>query len=124
MDTDLALYRYPAYDSIETVSSSDPRTVSIKWKRPFIEADTMFSSAALLPVPRHLLEPTYAESKARLSASPYWTSGFVGVGPYRLREWAAGSHAVLDASDQYVLGRPKIDEVEVKFIPDGNTLIA
>src|SRR5438034_9955261 len=35
-----------------------------------------------------------------------------------------GSHLLLDAFDGYVLGRPKIDRVEVKFIGDSNTLMA
>ena len=30
----------------------------------------------------------------------------------------------MSAFDSYVLGRPKIDEIEVKFIPDPNTLMA
>ena len=35
-----------------------------------------------------------------------------------------GSHLLLTANDGYVLGRPRIDAVEVKFIVDPNTLIA
>jgi peptide/nickel transport system substrate-binding protein len=31
---------------------------------------------------------------------------------------------ILTANETYVLGRPKIDELEVRFIPDSNTLIA
>src|SRR5207302_10010821 len=53
-----------------------------------------------------------------------WTHDFVGLGPYKVHEWVAGSHLVLVANDQYPLGRPRIDEVEVKFIPDPNTLAA
>lgn len=30
----------------------------------------------------------------------------------------------MDASDRYVLGRPKIDQIEVKFILDTNTMVA
>src|SRR5581483_11823580 len=29
-----------------------------------------------------------------------------------------------DAFDGYALGRPKIDEIDVKFIPDANTIMA
>jgi peptide/nickel transport system substrate-binding protein len=48
----------------------------------------------------------------------------VGTGPYRLQEWLGGSQAVVVANDQYVLGKPRIDEIEVKFIADPNTLMA
>jgi peptide/nickel transport system substrate-binding protein len=48
-----------------------------------------------------------------------WASG-----PYKLREWVVGSHLMLDANPRYVLGRPKIDPIEVRFILDGNTVSA
>src|SRR5581483_1363473 len=34
------------------------------------------------------------------------------------------SHVVLTAFDRYVLGRPKLDELEVRFIPDDNAIVA
>jgi peptide/nickel transport system substrate-binding protein len=46
----------------------------------------------------------------------------VGLGPYKLREWVPGSHLMLDANDRYVLGRPKIDVLEVRFVLDANAL--
>src|SRR5207253_5782163 len=55
---------------------------------------------------------------------PYWREEYVGVGPFRLREWVPGSHLTLTANEQYVLGRPKLDEIEVRFITDFNTVIA
>src|SRR5439155_9661059 len=63
-------------------------------------------------------------NKAGLLAMPYWTSEFVGAGPYRVREWASEGTIRLEANDDYVLGRPKIDRIDVQFIPDANTLSA
>jgi peptide/nickel transport system substrate-binding protein len=71
-----------------------------------------------------LLEATYNESKESFVQSPRWGEEYVGTGPYRLTEWVPGSHLILDASDSYVLGRPKIDRIEVKFILDTNTMVA
>ena len=48
----------------------------------------------------------------------------MGTGPYRVRSWDPSNLAVLGANPDYVLGRPKIDEIEVRFILDGNTLTA
>jgi peptide/nickel transport system substrate-binding protein len=41
-----------------------------------------------------------------------------------VREFKASEHVLLDAFDQYVLGRPRIDQIEVRFIPDVNSLTA
>ena len=45
----------------------------------------------------------------------------MGTGPFA----CAGSHAshvLPEANDSYVLGRPRLDEIEVRFITDGNTV--
>lgn len=123
-DRELAVFRDTAYESLESVEALDARTIRVWWRKPLIDADTMFSYSLALPLPKHLLETAYAEDKPNFAQHPYWSDDFVGLGPYRLAQWARGSHAVLTANESYVLGRPKIDEIEVRFIPDANTLIA
>ena len=123
-DRDLAVFGGIAYGSIESVDAPDPQTITIKWKQPFIEADSMFTRRFALPVARHLLEQTYLDDKASLIELPYWSTEFVGTGPYKVRELMRGSHLLVEANPSYVLGRPKIDEIEIKYIVDPNTVMA
>lgn len=120
-DKDLPISHSIAFDSIEAVEAPDPRTVVVKWKRPFIEADRLFKDSLM---PRHLLERAYLEDRASFAQHPYWTQEFVGNGAFKPREWEQGSHLIVEAHSSYALGRPKLDEIEVRFIPDPNTLIA
>jgi len=121
-DREIAVFREAAYDFIQAVEAVDARTIVLRWREPFIEADAMFSGERALPLPKHLLERTYLEDKTNFTQVAYWNDEFVGAGPYRVRQWARGSHVVLEANDSYVLGRPKIDQIEVRFIADPNTL--
>ncbi len=123
-DRELAVFREKLYDAIESVEAPDPRTIVVRWKTTVIDADTMFTYARGLTMPKHLLERPYTENKASFTELPFWSQDFVGAGPYRLKEWVRGSHLVFGAFDQYLLGRPKLDEIEVRFIGDGNTLIS
>jgi peptide/nickel transport system substrate-binding protein len=108
---------------IDRVEAPDAATFVVTWKEPFIGADTLFTRIRGLPLPRHILEEPYYENRTAVPDHPYWGHQFVGTGPYKLRELVSGSHLLLDANDKYVLGRPKIDVVEVKFTPDANVLI-
>lgn len=123
-DRELPLFRDKVSDVVESIEALDARTVVARWKRPLIEADTLFTSSISLPMPKHLLEQAYAENKPTFTDLPFWSQDFIGAGPFRLKEWARGSHLVLAANDGYLLGRPKLDEIEVRFIVDGNTLIS
>jgi len=123
-DKELALAAHPAYDVIESVDAPDERTVVVRWKKPFIEAHRLFTYDAGLPLPRHLLEGSYRTDKTTFLELPYWSTAFVGAGAFNVQEFAKNSHLVLKAFDQYVLGRPKIDEIIVRFISDPNTMIA
>lgn len=123
-DKELPAFGHVAYGSIEGIDAPDAQTITVKWRRPNIEADTMFTSEVTSLLPKHLLEKGYAEDKASFTQLPYWSQEYVGAGPFKIREWARGSHLVLEANNRYVLGRPKIDEIEIRFIPDANTLMA
>jgi peptide/nickel transport system substrate-binding protein len=123
-DRELGIPRARVWDFVEAIEPQDARTVTVRWNAPYIEADMMFSYLYGLPLPRHLLETAYAENKTNFLALPYWASDFVGAGPYRMQEWVADSHVVVRRNDDYLLGRPKIDEIEVRFVQDPNTVLA
>jgi peptide/nickel transport system substrate-binding protein len=127
-DPELPVLGHIAFSSVDTVEAIDVRTVTVRWKKPYIDADVMFGLSQPngygTPIPKHLLETAYGEDKEHFIEHPYWSTDFVGLGPFKLKEWERGSHLVLEANDRYLLGRPKIDEIRVKFIPDPNTLAA
>jgi peptide/nickel transport system substrate-binding protein len=123
-DPDLAEWNNVAFGNVEGVSAPDPLTVVVNWQRPFISANEMFTGTRALPQPKHLLESTYADNKAAYNSHPYWNEEYVGTGGYRLREFSRGSYLRLEANDRYVLGRPQIDEIEVKLVQDANALAA
>jgi peptide/nickel transport system substrate-binding protein len=123
-DRELGIPRNVIFDLIEGVEAPDSRTLVVRWKQPYIDADAAFSYGNAMPLPRHLLETSYREDRVGFLGIPYWSREFVGAGPYRMRDWVADSHVLLDANDQYILGRPKIEEIELRFIPDPNALFA
>jgi peptide/nickel transport system substrate-binding protein len=123
-DRDIAVFRDVAHDGIDGVTVVDPRTVTVSWSRPYIFADRIFTNSSTMPHPRHLLEPTFLADKANYTTAPYWTDQFVGAGPFKVRDWTLGSHLSLAAFEGYALGRPKVDEIEIRFIPDPNALAA
>ncbi len=93
------------------------------WNALYIDADTMFTGAFASPLPKHLLESTFVNDRQAFQALPYWSSEYVGTGPFKLRQFNPGASVVLAANDEYALGRPKLDEIEVRFILDANTLV-
>ncbi len=121
-DSELPIRRLPVFEAIDAIDASDPHTVTVRWNRPFIYADTLFTRTVAPPMPKHLLEKMYVGDKAAFAQLPYWNEEFVGAGPYKLRQWVRDSHIILEANDRYVLGRPSIDEIEIRIVGDQNAL--
>jgi peptide/nickel transport system substrate-binding protein len=113
--------RNPAFNMVTRVEAPDPRTVTVVWKSAFIEADDFYSRPIF---PKHLLEKPFTENKDGFFGLPYWNLEYVGAGPYRVHEWVRDSHAVLRVFDSYVPGRPKIEEIELRFLADENAFMA
>jgi len=123
-DRELPVRGHLGYQALDRVERVDERTVTVKWRRPFIGADRLFTRDFAMPLPRHLLDRAYVDDRVNFGQLPYWSHEFVGTGPFKLKEWARGSHLVLAANDGYVLGRPRVDDIVVKFIGEPNTIVA
>jgi peptide/nickel transport system substrate-binding protein len=116
--------RNVGWAAVDTVEAPDAQTVVVKWKQPYIDADMLFGRRFGMPAAKHRLEQAYAENNAAILTNPYWTTEFVGTGPFRLKEFVQATHIIVTANDDYVLGRPKLDEIEIRLITDGNALVA
>lgn len=123
-DRTTGVFGQTAYSSVEDVVAPDPQTIVVTWRQPYIDADQMFTIWLGWPIPKHILEAPYLQESATLSQVPFWTVNYVGSGPYRLREYEAGLRIGLEAFDKFSLGRPRVDEIDVVYTPDPNTVLA
>src|SRR5207247_9241164 len=127
------VYATPAYgvtsgsapiNLIDDVSAPDPRTLVIRWRRPYAEA-AQLEASQLQALPRPLPEEHFRQlSPEAFAALPFWTVEYVGLGPYRLTHWERTSYLEGEAFDRYVLGRPRIGRHRMLVIPDSNTVLA
>lgn len=112
---------------MEEVLAPDDRTVVVRWARPYPDAAILAQeeTRGFPPLPRQALQAAYdrADWDAFL-AHPYWTTQYIHLGPYRLDRWEPGSSIEASAFDRHVLGKPKIDRVQIRFINDANTGLA
>jgi peptide/nickel transport system substrate-binding protein len=89
----------------------DPYTIEVKYDKPYAPALGSWGQSIH---PAHLLEGKDV-TKSPLTRHP------IGTGPYRFVEWKTGEKIVLDSYHQYYEGRPYIDRVLTRIIPDPAT---
>jgi peptide/nickel transport system substrate-binding protein len=118
----------PPMKFIANVEAPDPQTVLIHWSQPYWAAGILqglgTGSTGLPPLPRAILGSALESGAHALFNHPYWTSGYVGLGPYRLDRWEPGAFLEGSAFDRHALGPPKIQRIKLMFIPDPNTVLA
>ena len=103
---------------ISAIRALDPKTFVASWKAPYMYGNSN-NHDGIPAVPKHLIEPLYrGMDSVGFEASLIWRGEFVGIGPYRITEWAAADHITGEAFDKFFLGRPKIDRVEIKLVAD------
>src|ERR1051326_2665915 len=69
-DKDLAIFNHTAMAMVEDISAGDGGTIAVRWKQPYIQADTMFTRRIAMPRPQHVLAPTYADNPEAVLTSP------------------------------------------------------
>lgn len=113
---------------VEAVEATDDWTAVMTFARPY-SLGNVLGVRAFWPHPRHLLADAYTRYVAGGNVDevlnlPYWTSGYVHLGPFRLTSFDPGEGVTFQAHDGHFLGRPKLDTVHVRAFADENTLFA
>ncbi len=105
------------------VRALDERTLLIDWKEPFIDAGRI-AGPFFAPMARQVLQPLYEADKDAFLNSSYLREDFIGSGPYRLERWDRGTALHYRAHEGFALGKPKTEQLEMRIIQDGNTMVA
>lgn len=108
-------------DMISEIDEPDKYTVVYHLNKrysPFVEA--FFSSCCANPsiLPKHLLA-----RYPNINNIPY-NDLPVGIGPFKFSRWDREKQVVLVANERYWRGRPKLDEIVYKIVPNRDALLA
>ena len=112
-----ARYRgnFPGLQRAEVV---DDQTVRFVFDAPLSAFPAMLAYNAYI-VPKHLLE-----GQDLLNAPADFYRHPIGTGPFRFKEQLRGSHLTVEANPSYFEGRPHLDAIVFKVLPDPNAQIA
>ncbi|NCC24246.1 MAG: peptide-binding protein [Deltaproteobacteria bacterium] len=100
------------YKRIESFETTGRYTFVVRYKEVFARSLVTWAHSIL---PRHVLEGEDL-LQTTYSRNP------VGAGAFRLEAWDPGRRIVLRANEDYFLGRPHLDQVIYRIIPDSATM--
>lgn len=109
------------YDLVQSIDTPDPYTVVVHLKQkfaPFVNTFFAESDAPLEIVPEHVLA-----KYPNINQIPFNNEPNVSDGPFRFAEWSRGDHITLTRNDNFFLGKPKLERIILKIIPDENTSV-
>ena len=102
------------YELIEKIEAPDPLTLVTTFKDPF--ASWLYSLWRGL-LPKHILQPVF-DKDGTINNAEWNRAPTVSCGPYNFDKWESGSYALFKANPNYWLGKPKIDQIFIRFVPD------
>lgn len=93
----------------------DPYTFKVTYKKPFALALSSWGNLVVLP--KHILE-----GKSLNYLSNVFGRKPIGNGPFKLHSWKTQQEIVLKYNPLYYKGRPYLDSIIYKIVPDPSTL--
>jgi peptide/nickel transport system substrate-binding protein len=109
--------RKGTFSELSKVEKTDDETIVFTFKTPFAGYIDIFPYNIL---PKHLLKdvPVKELDKSEFYKKP------VGSGPYKLVEWKTGQYLTFTRNDSYYAGKPAIEKITAKIVPDANAMMA
>ena len=106
------------YDDIVKAEARGDSTFVLHLRRPYAPVVVTVLAPNDFPIyPAHLLERYPDFNRIPFNATP------VGSGPYVVERWVRGDRLVLRANPFYASGKPHIDELEIRFVPNEGTIL-
>lgn len=121
MDPKTNIVSREGWDRITAIDEPDKYTVVYHLSEPYGPyAATFFSTGGSNPaiMPKHLLLATSSINRDAYNALP------VGAGPFKYVRWQRGDRIELVANARYWRGRPRLERVVYRIIPNRDTLLA
>lgn len=118
-DTLVGAPELPNLADIAAVEAEDSLTAVFRFRhaRPEQLLDATYHMRIL---PRHLLD---AIPRGQLASAPFGRDP-VGVGPFRFVRWTPGAELVLEADTAFFLGRPRLDRIVWRVLPDVSAAVS
>ncbi|MBS3902251.1 MAG: peptide-binding protein [Dethiobacter sp.] len=112
------------WERIANFEIIDKYTFYITLKEPDITWLEGWAYAESMIVPKHILEAEFIQGGNELSKGGNFSRKPIGSGPYRFVEWKANEFVMLEAFTDYFRGKPQIEKIVFKVVPDLNTMLA
>lgn len=119
VDPGNAVYTRAGYDQITSVDTPDPQTAVLHFKSLYPGWQTLFTSG---PNNQGSIQPMHIlQGKTGLEKDPYVRWPTVASGPWLITDWVAGDHMTFLPNPNWYQGHPKLDQIQIKFVPDPET---
>lgn len=109
---------YPAvFSRVSSIAATGPAQVTVELDKPDYLLDGELSQ-----MPGIVVQKAFAEAKGRQFGTPQ--GGTMCTGPYKVKEWKAGSALTVERNDDYwdTAHRAKVAEITFKGVPDEASL--
>ncbi len=104
------------YDVVRKAEAPNDTTLVLHLKRPFAPLLVLVLAPQGFPIlPAHLLAKLHDFNQIPFDSMP------VGSGPYVVTRWTHGDSVEMRANPYYYRGKPAIEHLRVRFVPDPNT---
>ena len=122
LDPSTACVACGGYDKIGSIDTPDDTTVVLNFTElypPWYTLFTTWGNGGGPILPKHILEGHTA-----LEGDPFIHWPTISSGPFVIVDWVAGDHMELLPNPNFYGGRPKLDRIFIKFLPDPETTLA
>ena len=115
-----SVYTRAGYDQITSIDTPDDTTAILHFKTLYPGWQTLFDSGPNNQgniQPMHLLQSITTDLVKEKEI--HWPT--ISSGPWVITDWVAGDHMTFLPNPNYWKGHPKLDQIQIKFVPDPET---